>query len=590
MQKVLIATALLCVVAAAVVAATPSNQFPYKGATGYFSPRRSHLPNKFDYIVIGGGTAGCAVAARLSENPDNKVLLLERGSDTSNQLFLDVPRNWDKVTVSVADQFTMIDWRQEPVVSWNEVKARVSTGIGLGGTSLINSEMFVRGHADDYNRWATNYGATGWSYNDVLPYFKKLENNPSKYAMNPAYHGIGGPLTVTPGTVAAANDAILIQAAAEYGIPFNPDHNGANQLTSALGGIAYHDMTVANGTRVSSYKSYIVPNLGRSNLYVVDSAYVTKINFKTKKSKITATSVEWYDALEKTAQTTRVDSEIILSSGGIGTPKLLQISGIGDAAHLESLGIEVVKHLPGVGQNLQDHPITNLAVDSTGVPDGTENAATPAAYQQWLTDRTGAYSSIGGRMITFFRTSHQNASNDPRPNIEVIGGTPGSGIFGAVYLLLPKSRGYVKIHTANPFVDPLPVGNFFSHPEDLPALCEGLHMLYGVWTKINPNVHVNTGPAGFPNEAPGACASWISGFAPWTIGNSNTGSHWSGTAQIGPVSNPMAVVDPRLKVHGIENLRVADASVFPEIPSANTQATTYMVAEKAAAMILEDNA
>lgn len=587
-MKLFYATALMCVVAAVVVTATQSNTFPYTGATGYFSPRRTNLPNKFDYIVVGGGTAGCAVAARLSEDPDNKVLLLERGSDTSNQLFLDVPRNWDKTTVSVADQYSMIDWRKEPVVAWNEAKARVSAGFGLGGTTLINAEMFVRGNPEDYNRWESVYGATGWSYNDVLPYFRKLENNPHKYAMNPAYHGNNGPVKVTPGTVAPAADNILIQAATQYGVPFVADHNGAAQLGSSLGSVAFHDMTIYNGTRVSAYNSYIKPNLGRSNLYVVDSAHVTKINFQTKKGKITATSVDWYDALEQKTYTTRANNEIIISAGGIATPKLLQLSGVGDSSHLQSLGIDVVKHLPGVGQNLQDHPITNLAVYGTGLPDITENAATPAAYQQWLNDRTGAYSSIGGRMVMFLRTGLQNLTNDPRPDVEVIGGSPGSTIFGAIYLLLPRSRGYVKVTTTNPFVEPLPVGNFFTEQHDLNVLCEGMKMLYGIWKNINPNVAIMTGPPSFPNDD-AQCRSWITGFAPWSIANSNTGSHWSGTARIGQANDPAAVVDPRLRVIGIENLRVADASVFPAIPAANTQATTYMVGEKAAAMILADN-
>lgn len=586
MRSTLIAVALLGLFVVSATA-TSNNEFDETGATGYFSPRRSSIPNRFDYIVIGSGPAGCAVASRLSENPNNKVLLLERGSDTSNQEFLDVPRNWDKTHVSVADKHTMVDWRKEAVVSWNEAKSRVSTGIGLGGTSLINSVMYVRGHPDDYNRWATQHGATGWSYNDVLPFFKKLESNPSKYASNPAYHGNTGPLHIGPGGSSAANDQILINAAAAYGIPFNTDHNGADQMTSALGGLAYHDLTVFNGTRQSAYNSYIKPFLNRRNLYVVDSAYVTKINFQTKRGEITATSVDWYDALENRMETSRASNEIIVSAGGIHTPKLLQLSGIGDQAHLESLGIEVVKHLPGVGQNLMDHPITNLAVSNTGVADAPELQLSPAAYAQWQANKTGPYSGIGGRMVLFLRTKYQNDSNDPRPDIEVIGGTPGSQIFGAVYLALPKSRGYVKIHSANPFIDPYPVGNFFTNQHDINVLCEGLKMLHQLYQKVSPNVVISVGPSNFDDGF--TCPYYITGYAPWTIGNSNTGSHWSGTARIGQASNPAAVVDPRLRVHGISNLRVADASVFPDIPAANTQAAVYMVGEKAAAMILQDN-
>lgn len=577
----------LALVGMLIACAVATNIDTDTGATGYISPRRTSIPNRFDYIVVGSGPAGSVIASRLSEDPRNKVLLLERGSDTSNQIVFDPPRNWDKTTVSVADAYTMADWRKEPAVSWNEAKARVSQGIGLGGTSLINANMFVRGHADDYDRWVNVHGATGWSFNDVLPFLKKVENNPSKFAMNPAYHSNSGLLKVNPGTVAAANDQYLVNAAAAYGIPFNPDHNGANQLSSPLGGISYHDITVFNGTRQSAYNSYVRPFLSRRNLYVVDSAHVTKINFQTRRGEITATSVDWYDALENRMVTSRASNEIIISTGGIQTPKLLQISGVGDSAHLQSLGIEVVKHLPGVGQNLMDHPITNLAVSNTGLADPPELATTPAAYQEWLDHRTGAYSGIGGRMILFLRTKYQNDSNDPRPDIEVIGGTPGSQIFGAVYLLLPKSRGYVKIHSKNPFIDPLPVTNTFAEQHDRNAICEGLKMLYDVYKHVSPNVQLAVGPSNFDDGF--TCPYWITGYAPWTMGNCNTGSHWSGTARMGPVSNPMNVVDSRLRVHGIANLRVADASIFPEIPAANTQATTYMVGEKAAHMILEDN-
>jgi choline dehydrogenase len=318
-------------------------------------------------------------------------------------------------------------------------------------------------------------------------------------------------------------------------------------------------------------------------LYVVDSAWVTKINFQRKR----ATSVDWYDALEQRTFTTRASNEIIISAGGIQTPKLLQLSGVGDAAHLESLGIEVVHNLPGVGQNLMDHPITNLGASTGGLPDVAEYQLSPAAYAQWQANKTGPYSNIGGRMVLFLRTKYQVAANDPRPDIEVIGGTPGSTIFGAIYLLLPKSRGYVQITHNDPFRDPLPVGNFFQNYADIAALCEGIRMLNDIYSNLGPGYFPFTAPANISDD--GSCYAYLAGFAPWTVGTSNTGSHWSGTARIGQASNPAAVVDHRLRVHGIENLRVADASVFPDIPAANTQAATYMVGEKAAAMILEDN-
>lgn len=580
-QIVLLAFAALVVVATAT--SSSGNTFPYKSATGYFSPRRSSIPSSFDYIVVGGGAAGSVVASRLSEDSRNKVLLLERGSDTSNDVTFDVPRNWDVTPVSVADKYTFLNFHNEPVVNWNEAKARVSQGFALGGTTIINAEMFVRGHPNDFDRWASNYGATGWTFNEVLPFFKKIETNTFKAAINPSYHGTTGPLKVTPSTEQAPEDLALMNAAAAYGIPFNNDINGPNQLTSSLGGAAFHDMTISGGIRQNAYRAYIQPNLNRRNLYVVDSALVTKINFNNRKR---ATSVTWYDTLEQRVVTSYASSEIVISSGGIGTPKLLQLSGIGDSAHLESLGIDVVKHLPGVGQNLQDHPITNLGASGLGLPEPVGQTLNAASYNQWLVNKTGPYSSIGGRALYMLRTKYHNSTNDPRPDIEVIGGSPGSTVFGAVYLLHPHSRGYVKIHDNNPFVDPLPVGNNYQDPRDAATHCEGLRMLFNIWKTISPNVVLSTGPSDWSD---GSCAYYITGAAPWSVGNSNTGNHWSGTARIGAANDANAVVDARLRVYGVTGLRVADASVFPEVTSGNTQAPTYMVGEKAAAMILEDN-
>eukprot|EP00026_Physarum_polycephalum_P005828 Phypoly_transcript_05867.p1 GENE.Phypoly_transcript_05867~~Phypoly_transcript_05867.p1 ORF type:complete len:606 (+),score=97.46 Phypoly_transcript_05867:51-1868(+) len=563
---------------------TNPSQFPYKGATGNFSPRRPSLPSSFDYIVIGAGTGGSVVANRLSEDPRNSVLLLERGSDTSNLQFVDVPRDWDITTVSQIDKFTFVDFKKEPVVAWNEAKSRVSMGCGLGGTTLINSEMFVRGNEEDYNRWEANYGATGWGYDDVLPNFKRVEYNPFKFALNSTYHSVSGPLHISPGTERSPGDHILVLAAEQAGLPFNPDSNGKIQLTSPLGVSSYFDLTIFNGTRQSAYRSYIFPYLNRANLWVVDSAWVTKINFSNKKRAI---SLSWFDSLRGEAVTSQAAKEIILSAGAIGTAKLLQISGIGNQTLLNSLGIPVVQNLPGVGQNLQEHLLTNLGVANTGLPDPVSQTLDDESFQEWVENKTGPYSTIGSRAVYFIRTKLQDTANDSRPDIQVLFNPPGSSINSALYLLRPKSRGYVNIFSSSPFVDPLPVGNFYTHPEDILRHTEGLRTLFKIFQKISPNITLTTGPANLTDDK--SCELYLIGSRPYNFANSNTGQHWSGTAKIGRSDDEYAVVDARLRVYGVRGLRVADASVFPEITSGNTQAPTYMVGEKAAQMILDDN-
>lgn len=548
------------------------------------SPRREELPESFDFIVIGSGPGGSPVAARLSENGQYSVLLLERGTTAFEDYdVVQVPRNWERTTSSIVDRSTVTDFKNEPVVNWNEYNGRISQGVGLGGTSLINSEMMVRGSPHDFDRWENVHGLPGWSYADVLPFFRKMENNTFKYQLSPEYHGNDGPLKMTQGTEFYPQDDALIAAAVKAGYPLNEDYNGEQQITHPRGSVSYFDMAVYEGKRVSAYESYVRPHLARKNLFVVDSAHVTRIIFDEDKR---VTSVRWYDKLHDLMRTTSVTKEVIVSAGAIQTPKLLQLSGVGNATLLQSLGIPVVVDLPGVGENYIDHVITNLAAGP--LPLENPPFADASAWEIYQRNRTGPYSFIGGRTVIFLRTKYQDELNDPRPDIEVIGYTPGQYVFGCIYLLLPKSVGHLRITSLDPFDDPKPIGNYLTHPHDVKTYCEGLRLLFKIYQTLGADASVSLGPKNLDDSE--SCLHFLAGQRPWSLGTTNVGSHWAGTAKMGRSSDPLAVTDARLRVYGVKGLRVSDASAFPEMVAGNTQLPTYLIGEKAAHMILQDNA
>jgi choline dehydrogenase len=510
-------------------------------------------------------------------------LVIEAGTVVDDMDVVKIPINWENTPGTPMDYNDLI--QPGEIANFDITKRHLSAGKALGGTSNLNSEMYVRGNPDDYNTWAA-LGATGWTYAEVLPHFKNVETS-SRYASNPAYHGNSGPLHVGPGGWLPDQDNLLVQAAANIGIPFNPDWNGAQQILSSNGSSGFHELTIWNGTRQEAFGSFLRPILSRPNLWVMDSASVRRVRFNNQKQ---AVAVEWTDNLNGGEYVSRANKEIILSMGTQRTSQILRISGVGNATELASLGIPVVHNLPGVGENLQDHPIATFTY-GTPLQPVPGSSVDQAAWDLYNYNHTGVIASITARCNVFIRTS-QVPANDPRPDIQVIYTTPGPSVFGLVYLLRPSSRGRVNLFSRDPTDRPLPSMNYFTDAagHDMKAITEGLRRAIQLVQAPPINAFAQySGPSNLSDDA--SVAQYILGNAAYyQLANTNSGQHLTGTCKMGAASDPMAVVDGRLRVYGVSGLRIADASVMPAMPSGNTQAPSYMIGDKAAYMILADNA
>lgn len=546
--------------------------------------RNTSLPAAFDYIVLGGGIGGSVTTNRLSASGQYTVLLLEAGTYVENDPLVFIPRNWDRTVGSSIDRKDLMG-PNEPVVAFDLGKRHLPSGKALGGTSTINTEMYVRGDPLDYDRWAEQVG-THWNYENLLPYFKRVETS-SRYATNPNYHGNSGPLHLGPGGHEPIEDMLLVQACQALNMTFVEDWNGAQQITSPVGSVGFHEFTIFNGTRQTAFGAYILPVLNRNNLWVQDSSLVFKVNFDVSKKR--AISVDWYDLKTGEAHTTFTNKEIIVSLGSLRSPQLLLLSGIGNSSELNRFGIPLVQELPGVGENLQDHVITTglWNVDTSSpfpIPPGS--IIDQAAWDLYNYNRTGILASSAPRTNFFIRTKLQSA-NDSRPDIQVIVRTPsGTSLFALAYLLQPHSRGRVTLVSRDPTDPPLAQMNFFSDPtlHDVNTLMEGIRRVDEIFSTAPMR---NSGFSSFANLSDDVqFKNYIYGNE-YSVANSNSGYHLTGTCKMG--TDSMAVVDSRLRVRGIIGLRVIDASIMPLITSGNTQAPVYMIGEKGAQMILDDN-
>jgi len=528
----------------------------------------------YDFIVTGAGSAGCAVAGRLSESGKYRVLLLEAGTKDTNP-WIHIPLGYTKTYTD-----PRVNWMfdSEPEKELNGRTLYQPRGKVLGGTSSINGMVYMRGTPTDYDGWRQK-GCEGWGYDDVLPFFKKAEDQergPNEF------HGAGGPLHVSNPVRSVLGDA-MVKAAVEAGVPANNDFNGATQE-----GVGYYQTTTTNRRRWSSARAYLGPAKGRANLTIATVAHATRILFEGNK----AVGVEYQTPTGK--QTAYAKGEIVVSGGVYGSPQLLQLSGVGPGELLQEFGVPVVRDMEGVGKHLHDHFNTYLVWRCSQKVTLNDLAASPlmklTSGIQYVFTRSGHLSNAGIYAGAFVRSDPR--LEQPDLQINMFGWSAyerlRSGIkphpFSAFTLspvhLRPEGRGTVTIKSADPLAAPAIRFNFLASDYDFQAL------IYG--TRFSRKIAEQPALKPFIVEEviPGeACQSDEQMKEEIRLrGVSNL--HPVGTCRMGKEID--AVVDPRLRVHGIEHLRVADASIMPQVPGGNTNAPSIMIGDKCAAMILED--
>jgi choline dehydrogenase len=523
----------------------------------------------YDYVITGAGPAGCVLATRLSADPSVKVLLLEAGPEDKDP-YIHWPVGFYKMTSG-----TRNSWGYEtvPLAHLDGQRMWYPQGRVLGGGGSINAQVFTRGHAKDYDAWAEDEGCAGWSYREILPYFRRAEDNER---FSNAWHGTGGPLGVSDLISPHAMSKTFVRAAQEAGLPYNPDFNGERQE-----GCGLYQVTQRGARRCSCAIAYLRPAMGRPNLTVRTGAQATRIVIEHGR----ATGVDYVE--DQQARHARAEREVLVTSGAVGSPKLLLLSGIGPADELRPLGIEVAHGLPGVGRNFQDH-IDVYVISELNGPH-SYNRHTRPHRQLWC---AAQYYLFGSGPITSNLAEAggfwfvDQAARSPDVQFHFL---PGSGLEAGVSqlgehgctlnscFLRPRSRGTVRLASADPFAPPLIDPNYFAEEYDRKISIGGFRLAREIMAQ----------PAFRPflraERLPGPEVRGDAELMAYARRHGKTDYHPVGGCKMG--TDALAVVDPELRVHGLAGLRVCDSSIMPQLVSSNTNAPTIMIGEKAADLV-----
>lgn len=525
-----------------------------------------------DYVIVGGGSAGCVLAARLSEDPGVRVTLIEAGGSDTHPFF-HWPAGFAKMTKGLGSW----GWSTVPQRHMKDRVFRYTQAKVIGGGSSINAQIYTRGNPLDYDGWAEEEGCAGWSYREVLPYFKRAEDN---QRFDDDWHGVGGPLGVSMPVAPLPICDAYFRAGQALGIPFNPDFNGARQE-----GVGFYQLTQRDARRSSAAMAYLAPIRGaRKNLTIETGVTATRILVENGR----AVGVEIAENASRQLRTIRAGREVILASGAIGSPRLLLLSGIGPADHLRSVGVAPVHDLPGVGANLQDHLDLFVIAECTG--DHTYDKYAKPWWSAWAGLQYLLFKQGPVASSLFETGGFWYADPDARaPDIQLHLGL-GSGIEAGVArmrnpgvtlnsaYLRPRSRGTVRLPGADPAAAPLIDPNYWADPEDRRLSIAGLRLARAIMR------HPALARYVLAERLPGPERVTDDDLFDYACAHAKTDHHPVGTCKMGV--DAMAVVGPDLKVRGLEGLRVCDASVMPRVPSSNTNAPAIMVGEKGADLVL----
>jgi choline dehydrogenase-like flavoprotein len=529
------------------------------------------MAQEFDYVIVGGGSAGCVLAARLSEDPAARVCLIEAGGRDSNPL-IHMPVGFAKMTTGPLT-WGLVTAPQKHALNREIPYAQAKV---LGGGGSINAEIFTRGHPTDYDRWVEE-GAEGWGFKDIQKYFLRSEGNT---ILSGEWHGTDGPLGVSNLPNPNPTSRAFVQSCQEIGMPYNPDFNGALQE-----GAGIYQTTIKGNRRCSAATGYLKPVLNRKNLTLIVGALVQRIRFEGNR----AVGIDYYQGGE--IDTVRATSEVIVTSGAIGTPKLMLLSGIGPAAHLKSHDITVVQDLPGVGQNLTDHFGIDIVAELKGhesLDKYNEPHWAVWAGAQYLLFNSGPITSNVVEGGAFWYSNGPGSVPNPDLQFHFLcgagaeAGVPSvpkgsSGVTLNSYTLRPKSRGSVTLRSADPKDKPIVDPNFLADPDDLRCSVEGVKISRDIFNA--PSLQKYIKAIRFPDAHVRTQAE----FEAYARQYGRTSYHPVSTCRMG--KDEMAVVDPQLRVRGIDGLRICDSSVMPSLIGSNTNAPSIMIGERAADLI-----